>query len=62
MKSFLFSLSLLISFQSVFCQKPITIELHDAVNRNKIHVVNREMTLINEKKYQGIRLSKAYGE
>jgi hypothetical protein len=36
--------------------------LHDAVKHGKINVYNREMTLIDEKGYEGIRLSKSFGE
>lgn len=53
---------LLLSPILAVCQKPISIDLHDAVKHGKINVYNRDMTLIDEKGYQGIRLSKAFGE
>jgi hypothetical protein len=64
MKRFLVTLStlLLLSPILVFGQKIKTINLHDAVKNNKIMVYNREMTLIDEEGYEGIRLSKAFGE
>jgi len=62
MKLLLFSFTLLLSYHYSFCQKSIAIDLHDAIKRHKIRVVNREMTLIDEKDYKGIKLSKAYGE
>lgn len=39
-----------------------TIDLHVSVQKNKIEVYNRELSLIHEDAYKGIRLSKAYGE
>jgi hypothetical protein len=43
-------------------QKAQIINLHDAVQHHKVEVINRELTLIDEESYQGIRLSKAFGE
>jgi hypothetical protein len=64
MKYILITLTGLLSFwsPSIDAQKTIAIDLHDAVKHNKIDVYNREMTLIEEKAYNGIHLSKAYGE
>jgi hypothetical protein len=45
-----------------FSQKPMKIDLHDAMQRNRIQVYNRDLTLIDEESYKGIRLSKAFGE
>ncbi|MCC6461369.1 MAG: DUF1080 domain-containing protein [Saprospiraceae bacterium] len=39
-----------------------TIQLHEAVRSEGIRVFNRTATLIDEPSYQGIRLSKEYGE
>jgi len=47
---------------SSIAQNPMTIDLHTLVKKNGIEVYNREMSLINEEGYQGIRLSKDYGE
>jgi len=47
---------------NLFSQKTISIDLHDAVKHDKLEVYNRDLTLIDEKKYEGIRLSKDYGE
>lgn len=38
------------------------IHLHDAFRKNKIEVINREITLLDEESHEGIRLSKAFGE
>lgn len=38
------------------------INLHKAARHNQIDVFNRELTLLKEKRYEGIRLSKDYGE
>jgi antitoxin MazE len=43
---------------SVFSQTSSLIDLHAAVKAGKIQVVNRELTLITEKSYSGISLSK----
>lgn len=47
---------------SVFSQTSSLIDLHAAVKTGKIQVVNRELTLITEKSYSGISLSKDFGE
>lgn len=59
MKTFFFSIALLVIAQS-HSQK--TINLHDAVKNKKIEVFNRELSLIDESSHQGISLSKAAGE
>ena len=54
---------LLIFLAGVACSKGVkTIDLHASVQKNKIEVYNRELSLIHEDAYKGIRLSKAYGE
>ena len=50
-----------LSFTSI-AQKPIALDLQKAAQHHKIDVYNRVLTLINEDGYQGIRLSKDYGE
>jgi hypothetical protein len=45
-----------------YAQNTNAIDLYDAVKNNKIEVVNRKLTLINEEARLGIRLSKEYGE
>jgi hypothetical protein len=45
-----------------FFSGSITIDLHKEVQNKNIIVVNRELSLINEPAYKGIRLSKEYGE
>ena len=52
---------ILLSFLS-FKQKPEVFDLHKLAKNKGIDVYNRELTLINEGSYQGIRLSKDYGE
>lgn len=47
---------------SSFSQHPIVIDLHKEVGNKNIKVYNRELTLIDEKGYKGIRLSKDLGE
>jgi hypothetical protein len=47
---------------SAFSQKAKVIDLHKLINSNGIEVYNREMTLVNEEHYAGIRLSKDFGE
>ena len=47
---------------SAFSQVPEIIDLHKAVIQNKVEVYNRELTLINEEHFKGIRLSKDLGE
>lgn len=47
---------------SAFAQKPIETDLHQAVKHQKIVVYNRDLSLLDEEGYQGIRLSKAFGE
>ena len=47
---------------SADAQKGQMINLHDAFRDNRFEVVNRELTLLDEESYPGIRLSKAFGE
>ncbi len=54
---FLFLLSI-----SSSAQKPELFNLHKLVKNKGLDVYNRELTLINESSYKGIRLSKDYGE
>jgi hypothetical protein len=43
-------------------QKPLILKLPKLLKENGIEVYNREVTVLNEKSYPGIRLSKDYGE
>jgi hypothetical protein len=45
-----------------YTQNTNSIDLYDAVKNNKIEVVNRKLTLINEEAHKGVRLSKEDGE
>ncbi|MEO8589913.1 MAG: family 16 glycoside hydrolase [Flavobacteriales bacterium] len=45
-----------------FSQRPIAIDLHDAVKKGDIQVYNRTLGLIEEAAHPGIRLSKDFGE
>jgi hypothetical protein len=45
-----------------FSGVPVPLDLHAAVKKKNIEVFNRQLSLIHEKGYAGIRLSKAYGE
>lgn len=45
-----------------FSQRTKAIDLHQLAKNNGIEVYNREMTLVNEEHYAGIRLSKDFGE
>ncbi len=47
---------------SVDAQKSIIPDLHKAVQHGDVIVYNRDLSLIDEQDYQGIRLSKAIGE
>lgn len=47
---------------SSFMQSTTVPDLHKLVKNKEIEVFNRELTLINEKSYKGIRLSKDEGE
>jgi len=47
---------------SSFLQTPPVIDLHSLVKNKEIEVFNRELSLINEASYKGIRLSKDEGE
>jgi len=64
MKNIILLLTSILSFSALssFAQKTMSIDLHDAVQKKKIEVIDRELTLINEESYKGIRLSKAFGE
>lgn len=53
---------LLILMLSSFTPPITVIDLHKLVKNKSIDVFNRELTLINESGYQGIRLSKDEGE
>jgi len=55
------TLFFLLSF-TASAQQSITPDLHKAAKHGKLEVYNRELTLVNEEGYQGIRLSKDYGE
>lgn len=55
------SLITLLSF-AAFAQRPIAPDLHRAFQHHNIDAYNRDLSLINEEGYHGIRLSKAYGE
>ena len=46
----------------LYAQRPFTPDLHKAVKHGDIEVYNRELSLIDEPGYQGIRLSKVSGE
>ncbi len=45
-----------------FAQNRLEIDLHKAMKQSNVEVFNRELTLLYEKHYKGIRLSKALGE
>jgi len=45
-----------------FSQRTKAIDLHQLIKKNGIEVYNREMTLVNEGHYEGVRLSKDFGE
>lgn len=47
---------------SAFAQNKIAFDLHKLTKVHELSVYNRELTLLKEKDYQGIPLSKAYGE
>ena len=55
------SLIVMLSF-AAFAQRPMAPDLHRAFQHHKIDVYNRDLSLINEEGYHGIRLSKAFGE
>ncbi len=52
---------ILIAFSSL-AQKSIPVNLHQLVQKKGIEVYQRELSLLNEKGYEGIHLSKDYGE
>lgn len=56
------SLFLVLMIRSAFSQTPSVIDLHDMVKNSGIQVFNRALSLIHEKSYMGIRLSKDFGE
>ncbi len=64
MKIFLLALPGLFNLLSItaLTQSPAVIDLHHAVKQNTIEVINRDLSLINEDAYKGIRLSKNEGE
>ncbi len=47
---------------SVFSQNPVLFNLHQLVSDKGMEVFNRELSLVDEKGYPGIRLSKDFGE
>ncbi len=64
MKNFYLGLTGLLTLLSIssFSQVPVVIDLHAAVTSGNIEVFNRDLTLIDEASYKGIRLSKDFGE
>lgn len=56
--SVLFALSLTNSF----AQTPVKFDVQKLAETNGIEVYNRELTIVNEEKFNGIRLSKDFGE
>ena len=56
------SAALLFFTASSFSQKRSKIDLHKLAKHKGLTVINRDLSLINEKGYQGIRLSQDYGE
>ena len=60
--SFIISCILLLLTTSSFSQKTKAFDLHKLIKNSGIEVYNREVTLVNEDHYAGIRLSKDYGE
>lgn len=46
----------------VFSQKPETLDLHKLVRNSGLEAFNREITLIKDGSYKGVRLSKDEGE
>ena len=59
---FIFTVLFSTCLTTVCAQRPIVADLKKAVKEGKIEVYNRELTLISEKGYEGIRLSQARGE
>ena len=53
---------LLLLTLSAFAPKPEAYNLHKLVKNKNIIVFNRSITLLDEKSYKGIRLSRDYGE
>ena len=47
---------------SALAQKPIKINLPDAVAKHQVEVINRELTILSDPRRPAIRLSKAFGE
>lgn len=64
MKKYRFALFAVSFFWAIssFAQGPRPINLPKLYENNGIDVYNRELTIINEKSYPGIRLSKDFGE
>ena len=60
--SFITTGLLLFLTTSSFSQMTKAIDLHQLIKNNGIEVYNREMTLVNEEHYAGIRLRKDFGE
>ncbi len=54
-------LSTLLS-STAFAQQPLVPDLHKAVQHQHIDIYNRDVSIIYEEGYDGIRLSKAFGE
>ena len=54
-------LSVFIIFSKTsFCQQAISIDIQNQVKNKKAEIINRDVSLINEKSYRGIRLSQDY--
>lgn len=62
MKNQLLAAIFLSTVVTTFAQTGKKIDLHKAVKSKSLQVYNRELDLISENGYPGIRLSKAYGE
>ncbi|MBK9983715.1 MAG: hypothetical protein IPP15_22920 [Saprospiraceae bacterium] len=64
MKTYQYTVMFVFSLLAISCfsQGPMKMNLQDLYKKNEIEVYNRDLTLINEKSYPGIHLSKDYGE
>lgn len=62
MKRIHLSLALSIFLSITAFSQTTTIDLHAAVKKGDIKVFNRELSLVDESSYKGIRLSKDFGE
>jgi len=62
-KYFLYASAIVIFFSTTaFSPSQPVLDLHRLASNNGIRVVNRELSLINEKSHEGISLSKNFGE